>query len=127
MLKSLRSENPQLGLFLLRVGIGLSMLSHGLPKLLGFAEKSQGFADPLGLGPVLSLSLAIFAEVICSILLILGIKVRWATIPLLTTMLVAFFIVHGQDPWGRKELSAIYGLVYITLLLAGGGSYQVRR
>lgn len=103
------------------------MLSHGLPKLMGFSEKISTFSDPLGLGPAASLILAIFSEVICSIFLILGLKTRLAAVPLLMTMLVAFFIVHGMDPWGRKELAAMYGLSYLTLILGGGGAYQVKR
>ncbi len=123
----IKVENPAMGLFVLRVGVGATMLSHGLPKLMGFSEKISTFSDPLGLGPAASLILAIFSEVICSIFLILGLKTRLAAVPLLMTMLVAFFIVHGMDPWGRKELAAMYGLSYLTLILGGGGAYQVKR
>ena len=52
---------------LIRLGAGGMMLTHGIPKIGRlFGEGPVKFADPFGLGPEISLVLAIFAEVICA-------------------------------------------------------------
>lgn len=110
-----------LGLLILRVAFGCFMLVHGIPKLKGFSEMSDKFPDPLGIGSQFSLISAIGAEVGCSLLLILGLGTRIAALPLVFTMLIALFVVHGADPWQKKELAALYLAVYVTLVLTGGG------
>jgi len=40
---------------------------------------------------------------------------------------VAFFIIHGADPFGEKELAAIYGIGYIAIALIGPGKFSVDR
>jgi putative oxidoreductase len=113
-------------LLLLRVFVSAFMLTHGYPKLTRlFAEGEIKFGDPIGIGPAASLVLAVLAEFFCSILISLGLITRLAAIPLITTMLVAAFIAHGADPFGRKELALIYLLVYFTLLVFGGGKYSL--
>ncbi|GMQ28090.1 DoxX family protein [Algoriphagus confluentis] len=115
-----------LGLLLVRLLTGGMMLTHGIPKigrLLG--DGPVRFADPFGLGPEISLSMAIFAEVICSTLIILGFKTRWATIPLMITMLVAAFYAHWDDPFGKKELPLLYFAAFLGLLLSGGGKFSL--
>ncbi len=113
------------GLLVLRVGVGLMMLVHGWQKLTGFSEMADSFPDPIGMGSKLSLIAAIGAEVGCSLLLILGLGTRLAVIPLAFTMLVALFVVHADDPWQKKELAALYLLIYATLLLTGPGKFSI--
>lgn len=110
-----------LGLLILRVAFGCFMLVHGIPKLKGFREMSDNFPDPLGIGSQLSLISAIGAEVGCSVLLILGLFTRIAALPLAFTMFIALFVIHGADPWQKRELAALYLTVYVTLVLTGGG------
>ena len=115
-----------LWLLILRVSIAGFMLTHGYPKLTRLFEAGEiKFSDPIGLGPEISLVLTVFSEFICSILIGLGLFTRIATIPLIITMLVAAFIMHGADPFARKELALMYMLIYITLLVFGGGKYSV--
>ena len=102
------------------------MLTHGLPKFDRlFDEGPVKFADPFGLGPEISLVLVLFAEVACSILVMIGFKTRLATIPLMITMLVAAFYIHGADPFGEKELPLLFFTVFGSILISGGGSYSV--
>ena len=116
-----------LGLLLLRVLVSLLMIfPHGLGKLLNFGSRTQNFPDPLGIGSFMSLSGAVFSEVVCSVMIILGIKTRWFSVPALFTMLVAAFIVHGNDPWMKKEKAILYAVVYLVLVITGGGKYSVR-
>lgn len=115
-----------LGLFLLRVAAGAGMLfGHGLSKLSSFSETSADFPDPLGLGSPTSLGLAVFAEVGCAAGVAAGAVTRLAVIPLLVTMAVAFFLVHGGHPWAKRELSMVYGAMYAVILLAGPGRFSL--
>ncbi|TVQ80462.1 MAG: DoxX family protein [Bradymonadales bacterium] len=116
-----------IGILVLRVWLGGTMLfAHGWGKLANFGERSQSFPDPLGfLGSGLSLSLAVFAEVFCAILVILGVLTRLASIPLVITMMVAFFIFHADDPFGRKELAFLFMGGFIALALTGGGRFAI--
>ncbi|MBB5621370.1 putative oxidoreductase [Pedobacter cryoconitis] len=113
-------------LLILRIGIAGLMLSHGIPKLeMLLAGGEIKFMDPIGLGNTATLALAVFAEVICSVLILLGLAVRLAVLPLMVTMLIAIFIAHGNDGLAEKELAIHYLLTYIVLLFAGGGRLSI--
>lgn len=110
------------GLLVLRLGsAGLMIGGHGLPKLLDFSLKLERFPDPLGVGSTASLSLALFAELFCSIAVALGLATRIAAVPLVVTMLVAAFVVHAGDPLGRRELALLYAVAFSALILTGPG------
>lgn len=116
----------QIVLFLARVAVGGMMLfAHGLPKMLDFSQRAPFFPDPFGVGGKASLSLAIFAEVFCSIALMLGLLTRWASVPLAITMGVAAFYIHAHDPFAKKELALIYLLFYLVFMFNGGGRYAI--
>ncbi|WP_321347711.1 DoxX family protein [uncultured Draconibacterium sp.] len=123
----LNNTSVDLSLLLLRLATGGFMLTHGIPKLQRLLAGEMQFGDPLGLGPEVSLVLAVFAEVFCSILIVLGLGTRLAVIPSIVTMAVAAFIAHGADPFGRKELALLYLVGYIVLLLSGSGKISVDR
>lgn len=115
------------GLLVLRVSCGGMMLYHGLQKLMAFQKLSGSFPDPIGAGSQLSLALAIFAEFFCSVLVVLGLGTRLASIPIIATMLVALMLIHGNDPWQKKELAAVYLAVFTSLLIMGGGNFSLDR
>lgn len=109
----------------LRVFIGIMMMTHGLAKLNNFDQMAGSFPDPIGWGSKMSLIMIIFAEFGCSILLILGLFTRLAAIPLLFSMAIATFVIHGADPFSAKELAILYAGVYVVLLFTGGGRWSV--
>ncbi|MES2591949.1 MAG: DoxX family protein [Bacteroidota bacterium] len=118
-------KNISLALLLIRLAAGAFMLTHGWSKLeKAFGTEPIQFSDPLGIGVTASWALTVFAEFFCSFLLLIGLTTRLATIPLMITMIVAAFIVHGDDPFGKKELALFYLLVYIALAIAGAGRYS---
>ncbi|MDD4191535.1 MAG: DoxX family protein [Mangrovibacterium sp.] len=115
-------------LLIFRVAVSVAMLTHGIPKLqMLFSGSGITFADPLGIGDFWTLILVVFAEVVCSGLLILGAFSRLTTVPLIVNMAVAFFVVHGADPFGKKELALLYLFIYLTVLVFGGGDYSLDR
>jgi putative oxidoreductase len=114
------------GLLFLRVSVGLTMLlGHGLAKLDRLGTDPVQFADPLGIGASASLHLALLGEVVGSTLIVLGAFTRVGAFLLLMTMLVAFFVVHADDPFSRKEPALLFAIPALTLLLAGPGRHSV--
>ncbi len=121
-----QSKLTDIGLLLLRLTFGgLMLVGHGWGKMMKIVNGEWGFADPLGLGMEASLVLAVFAEVICAVLIIIGLFTRFATIPLIITMLVAAFIVHANDGFSKIEFAVLYLVPYIVLLLTGPGRYSI--
>ena len=116
-----------LAILIMRIAFGGLMIPHGynkLTELFGNWEEIQ-FADPIGIGPLFSLLLTVLAEFIFSMLIVIGFKTRISNIPLIITMFVAAFIVHGGDPLARKELALIYLAGFAAIALVGGGKYSV--
>lgn len=103
-------------LLTVRVVFGILMMNHGIDKWANYQELSAVFPDPLGIGSPLSLSLAIFGELACSMAFIIGFLYRLAMIPMIFTMCVAFFVVHGSDPFAVKELAFVYLGIFSTIL-----------
>lgn len=115
------------GLFIFRVFVSIAMIvNHAMPKWERYSAGGEiKFGDPIGLGPENSLILAMGAEFLCSILLILGFLTRLAVIPLIITMAVAAFIAHGADPFNVKESSLLFLFAYILLLITGPGNVSL--
>lgn len=113
-------------ILVIRLFLGISMLTHGLPKLDKLiANDKIEFMNFLGLGSAISLVLVVFAEFLCSVFIMLGFLTRFATIPLMVTMLIAFFVVHGSDPYATKELSLVYFFFYLTIFVLGSGKFSL--
>ncbi|HNP17165.1 MAG TPA: DoxX family protein [Fulvivirga sp.] len=119
-------QNINLMLLIVRVAVGALMLTHGTGKFLALiGDDPIQFADPIGIGETASLVMAAFAEVFCSILLIFGLATRFATIPLIITMLVATFIVHANDGFGRQEVPLLYTTIFFAIAIAGAGKISI--
>ena len=119
------SEGINIAILLTRVAIAVLMLVHGIPKMgMLFSGDTVLFPSVFGLTPALSLSLTVFAEVICSIFILVGFGTRLAVLPLIVTMLVAVFVIHGNDPFSNRELGLHYLVTYLVLLITGSGKYS---
>jgi len=101
------------------------LCAHGWGKLMSFGEKSGSFPDPLGIGNAASLSGAVFSEVFCALLVVIGLGTRLAVWPLVFTMLVAAFLVHADDPWNRKEFALLYVFPFLALAFTGAGRFSI--
>lgn len=122
-----RNENYlNLIILIIRLSIAILMIFHGLPKLNKLLAGGEiQFPDPLGVGSSISLGLAVFSEVICSLFIAIGLATRLASVPLIITMFVAVFVVHGADPIDVKEMAILYLLFYLLLLVTGSGKFSV--
>jgi len=116
-----------ISLFILRLFSGGLMLTHGIPKMERVLNGNLKFGDPIGLGPELSLLLAVLAEVGGSVLVILGLFTRFGAFLLTVTMFVAAFIQHAEDPIGKKELALLYLAFNLVILIMGAGKYSIDR
>ena len=113
-------------LLILRIGVAVLMLTHGIPKLqMLLGDGPVQFPGIFGLTPALSLSLAVLTEVVGSILILLGLGTRPASLLLVITMLVAVFMIHLNDPFAIKELGLLYLFLYVPLLILGSGKYSL--
>ena len=116
-----------LALFVVRLSLGILTMHHGYQKLSHFEEMKNGFLDFLGLGSSVSLTMAMSAELFCSMFIIFGLFTRIATIPLIITMSVALFKIKEGDIFGGGESAALYLLGYLSLLLSGPGTMIIDR
>jgi len=109
----------------LRLGFGLLMIpQHGWMKLKNFDVLKTEFMDFMGLGSATTLCLVIFAELFCSILLVLGLFTRLASIPLIITTIV-IMNTHHWELVGKPELGTAYFIAYVTILFLGPGKYSL--
>ncbi len=110
------------GLLFLRVSGGLFLLwVHGLPKLLDFSAQLQLIEDPFHLGSHLTLMLAIFAEVVCPLLIVAGVLARLACVPILFVLLVALLVVHPQWSVAEGQFGWLLLILFATVFIAGPG------
>ncbi|MGO1585469.1 DoxX family protein [Mesonia sp.] len=122
---NLNLPKTDFALLLFRIAIGGMMLVHGIPKLLQlFSGEEIVFADPIGIGATATLALSVIAEVICSVLIIIGLGTRLAVIPLIINMAVAVLIFHATDGFQAQELGALYLICYLVLFYTGSGKYS---
>ncbi len=101
------------------------MLNIGYSKLVKFDEMKGSFMNFMNIGSTFSLGLVVFAEFFCSILIILGLFTRLATIPLIITMAVVIIKAANYDVFGDGQTAALYLSAYITILLLGPGKASV--
>ncbi len=109
----------------LRLGLGLAMLPHGYEKLSHFAEQHTSFLNLFGIGSMWSLILAIGAEFLGSLFLMLGLLTRLVLIPLMGTALVIVFIAHQGDIAGEGSVGFLLLIGYGTSFLLGAGEYSL--
>ena len=124
MTKALKTD---IGLAVLRILPSIFMLTHGWGKFNKLISGDFEFIDPIKIGAAPSLFLAVIGEFICPILIILGYKTRWASLPTAITMFVAAFIVHSDDPFATKEKALLFLVIYIVIMLVGPGRYSIDR
>ena len=121
-------QSVDLGLLVLRVALGAQMIfGHGWEKLASFSEKAASFPDPLGVGNTTSAALAVTGEVLCSLLIALGLVTRLAAVGAIVTMAVAFFLVHHAKLTGEHngELAFVYLVGFVTIFIAGPGRFSI--
>jgi putative oxidoreductase len=129
--KTVKYKNADLGLLIIRLGIGALFILHGFPKISGgppMWEKLGGAMDSLGIHflPIFWGFMAAIAEFGGGILLILGILWKPACILLIITMLVAIVKTSGNGLHGYSEALEML-IVFLGLFFTGPGKYKPGR
>jgi uncharacterized membrane protein YphA (DoxX/SURF4 family) len=114
-------------LTLMRVYLFYVLWFAGVGKIDTF-DKFSGYLGTLGVPfPEIFTWLVVITEAGGACLLLIGLFVRWTSVPLLIVMFFAGYLVHYQNGWPHEangiEFAAIYSLMLITLLSLGGGKY----
>tara|TARA_R110002072_G_scaffold36524_2_gene107503 strand:+ start:46765 stop:47361 length:597 start_codon:yes stop_codon:yes gene_type:complete len=103
ILENITSRFDFIAPLLLRLYLAPVFYMAGIQKFEHFDSTVEWFGNPdWGLGlpfPALMASLATAAELGGAFLLLVGLAVRWITIPLSITMVVAIFSVHIKNGW----------------------------
>ena len=116
-----------LPLFLIRLYLFYVLWFAGINKIDSF-DKFSGYLGTLGVPlPDIFTWLVIVTEAGGAALILVGLFVRWSSVPLLVVMFFAGYLVHWQNGWPHEangiEFAAIYSLMLLTLLCFGGGKY----
>ena len=116
-----------LPLFLIRLYLFYVLWFAGINKIDSF-DKFSGYLGTLGVPfPDIFTWLVIITEAGGAALILIGLFIRWSSIPLLVVMFFAGYLVHWQNGWPHEangiEFAAIYSLMLLTLLCFGGGKY----
>ena len=114
-------------LTLIRVYLFFVFWYAGTGKIENF-DKFSGYLGTLGVPlPDILSWLVILTEAGGAALLLVGLFVRWMSVPLLIVMFFAGYLVHYQNGWAHEangiEFAAIYSLMILTLLCFGGGKF----
>ena len=119
------------GLLILRLGIGIMFMCHGIPKLLGGPEvwtKLGGALSAIGVGfaPTFMGFLAAITEAGGGLLLALGLLTRPACFFLLGTMIVATAMhMKNGDPFLIYSHALEAAILFFSLLFIGPGKLSL--
>ena len=110
----------------LRLAFGLLLLIiHGLDKITHFSKYEYTFYNFMHIGHRWSLVLCIFAEVVCSALVVLGLFTRFAALILCFNFSVVLFLVMKGQPLDVQQAAITYLVAFFALLLTGPGRFSV--
>lgn len=122
-----REKLIDLGLLILRVGIGVIFIIHGLPKLIGGTGMWVQIGSALSIvginfAPTFWGFMAAFAETIGGLFLIIGLFHRPIALMLIFTMIIALLThVTAGDPFGIYSNALKALVVFVSLLITGPG------
>jgi putative oxidoreductase len=125
-----RGVNPDLGLAILRVVVGVIFIAHGAPKIFGGMEGTAGFFGSLGIPlPIVAAWMISLLEFLGGIALIAGFLVTPISLLLTTHMLIGILLVHaangfyvvGPEAQGGVEFNLLLGASLLMLVFGGPG------
>lgn len=125
------SRFSNFGQLILRVGLGIMMVAHGLPKLSGGMEKWEkigGAMQHVGINfmPTVFGFTAAITETLGGVLFALGLAFRSASFFLLMTMIVAaaMHLSSGDGLMGSSHPIEL-AFVFLGMIFIGPGKYSI--
>lgn len=128
----MNESTADIGRLILRVYLGLALLGHGIPKLLGGIEPIAGMLADKGLPGLLAYGVYV-GEVLAPVLVILGLYTRIGALLVVVNMLFALGLVHMHEilalndhgAWAL-ELQGFFLFTALAVAALGSGRYAVR-
>ncbi|HEX7121842.1 MAG TPA: DoxX family protein [Gemmatimonadaceae bacterium] len=122
------------GLLVLRVGLAIIVLFHGIFKLRSGVAWMAGPLGEVGLPAFLAYGVYL-AEVVAPILLVIGLWARLAALVICIDMIMAVVLVLRDQVFATKEagggwaieLEALIFFAALTIAIAGAGRYALMR
>jgi putative oxidoreductase len=129
-MKSLLSTRYSAGAFntamlLLRIVMGGLLLKHGYDKMVDFPGAVDKMISLFGMSKTVCTVLVIFAEFFCSLLVMIGLFTRLASIPVIITMIVALWKVHNFHFISDGQMATLFLGGFLVLLFVGPGKVAV--
>ena len=124
------NDKTEYAALILRIGLGVMFLSHGLLKLMVFTlPGTAGFFEQVGFPGWLAY-IVTFAEIGGGLLLIAGVAVRAVSLALIPVLLGAVFVHFGSgwvfsNPNGGWEYPAFLVLASVAQVLLGPGQFAL--
>ena len=120
--------NQDVGVLLLRLFIGLRLIYGVLDnilhweKMLEFRDFLHQFGFPV---PLASAVISVYGQFIAAVLIILGLKIRYAALVLIVNFTVAWLMVdrHGSIETMTPALAILF--CAILFLFQGGGKFSL--
>jgi len=116
-----------IGFLSIRLYLFYTFWSAGTDKLNTFDQFTEWLSSLGLIFPEIFSWVVIVTEIGGACLLLIGLFVRWAAIPLLIVMANAILLVHWQNGWALEsngiEMAVTYSIMLVILLLSGGGRY----
>ncbi len=125
-------DKKNLGLLILRVGLGLSFMMHGWPKLAGGQEKWEqlgGAMSTIGIAffPIFWGFMAAATEFFGGLFLVLGILTFPSLLLLLFTMIIATIVhVSRGDSYSTISHALELAIVFLSMICLGSGKYTLK-
>lgn len=115
-----------LGLLLIRLWFGgILAIQHGWPKMMSLDKLTASVAKhgfPL---PSAFAAGAAASELVGGLLIAVGLLTRPAAAAVGVTMVIAAFVIHGNDPFIKKEFALCYAAAAFALLVSGPGKLSL--
>jgi putative oxidoreductase len=131
MILTFLNKYRDMGLLILRIGIGVMFLYHGAPKMFGGPENWTGLGQAMSTFGIHFLPgfwgfMSAFAEFFGGILIILGLFFRPACILLTINLMVATSMhLNRGDGLAVASHAIEDGIVFLSLILIGLGKYSL--
>ncbi|MBK9730006.1 MAG: DoxX family protein [Chitinophagaceae bacterium] len=123
---------PDLGLLIIRVGIGATMFQYGWPKITGGTDIWKDIGSSMSVigitfFPVFWGLCAAIAEAVGGLLMAAGIFFRPVILLLWFTMLIAVLVnMQESTSFNNWAHAAELGIVFLGLLFTGAGKYVLK-
>jgi putative oxidoreductase len=130
MIGSSLNRYRDVGLLILRVGIGAAFIAHGWPKLMGGRAAWEGIGSTVHApAPLVAGLIAALIEFGGGILFAAGALFRVVSLLLFLQMCVALFGYHlpHHDPYPVYSNALQMAVVFLAFIIIGPGRYSVDR